>query len=209
MLTPVRRWLAGAALLAGLASISAGAAAQNGTVVWIQPAAGTHQVGETFAVDVRIENVFALYGVDVHVAFDPTRLQVVESTVTPETGLLSPPWQVYFNQVNNQAGTVWYVATLLNPHLPVSGSGALFSFHFRARAEGPAAADITEHTLSDINGEAIPATTAGAVYQVGPQVRHQVFLASVLRRDSRTGSSVAQPAAPPGAPHWRNTGGGK
>lgn len=175
-----RRGLVWAVLLLGLASICRSARAQDGAVIWIQPAAGAYAVNETFTVKVGIEDVADLYGAEVRIAFDPARLQVVETSVTPETDLLSPPWQVYFNQVNNEAGTIFYVATLLNPHLPVSGSGALFSFHFRTLAMGAVTVAVTQHTLSNIDGEVIPATTAGAMYQVG-QAANRLFLPLILR----------------------------
>lgn len=172
--------LALALLVITVAGIAGGASAQVGTVVSIQPAEGAYRPGDTFAVEVRIDDVADLYGIDVRVAFDPDRLEVVETAVTPGTDLLSPPWLILFNQVDNQAGTIWYVVTLLNPHPPVSGSGVLYSFHFKTLAMGPAAAGIAELTLSDINGDLIPAAAAGALYQVG----HQLFLPSVLRSSS-------------------------
>jgi len=181
VLTRVCPRLALALLLAGVAGFAAGASAQLEAVVRIEPPQGAYQLGETFAVEVRIDDVVDLYGLDVHLAFDPARLEVVEAAVTPGTDLLSPPWLILFNQVDNQAGTIWYVVTLLNPHPPVSGSGVLFSFHFKTLAMGSATAGVTELMLSDINGGLIPATTAGAVYQVG----HQVFLPLVLCHNSR------------------------
>ncbi len=180
MLTRVCTRFALALLVTIVAGVAGGAFAQVGTMVSIQPAEGAYQPGETFAVEVRIDDVVDLYGIDVRVAFDPDRLEVVETAVTPGTDLLSPPWLILFNQVDNQAGTIWYVVTLLNPHPPVSGSGALYTFHFKTLAMGPATAGIAELTLSDINGDLISATTAGAVYQVG----HQVFLPLTLRKGS-------------------------
>ena len=174
---PVRRWLAWAVLMAGLAGIWGGATAQNVAVVRIDPAAGAYQAGDVFAVDVRIDRVIALYGVDVRLAFDPSKLRVVEPAVTPRTDLLSPPWMILFNQVDNSAGAIVYVGFMVNPQVPVSGSGAICSFHFQVLAAGTTEVVISEQTLSDINGELIPATTAGALYRVG----HQVFLPLVLR----------------------------
>jgi hypothetical protein len=167
---PFRRWLRWIILLTSLVGIAMGASADDAAVVSVDPAGGVYQVGETLAATVVIENVVDLYGVDVRVAFDPARLEVVEPSVTPGTALLSPPWLILYNQVDNTAGTIWYVVTLLNPHLPVSGSGPLFSFHFRTTAPGVAEADIAEQTLSDINGELIPAVTEGAIYAAGGQV---------------------------------------
>ena len=174
-----RHWIALVLLLSSLGCLTRGVGAEDGAVLSIQPAEGTYLVGETFVAKVRIEDVVDLYGLDVHVAFDPARLQVVGSTITPETELLSPPWLILFKQVDNQAGTIWYVVTLLNPHLPVSGSGALFSLQFRTVAAGSTAVSISEQTLSNINGELIPATTAGATYKV--EQGHRLFLPLVLR----------------------------
>ncbi len=204
MLRRYRLWLALALLMAGLLCSAGGAAAQAGTVIRIRPAGGTYTPGQTFTAEVRIENVTALYGVDIQVTFDATRLEVIETSVTPGTDLLSPPWMVLFNQVDNEAGTIWYVATLLNPHAPVSGSGMVFSFHFRALESGLASANISEQTLSDINGELIPATTAGAIYGAG----NHVFLPLLLNRN--LGSAQVGGAAGGSVPHdlpWQLTGG--
>lgn len=193
----VRRTFAWAVLLLSLSGVGGSARAQDGTVVWIQPPAGNYQAGETFAVSVGIEDVVGLYGADVRVAFDPARLQVVETAVTPETNLLSPPWMILYNLVDNQAGTVVYVLTMLNPQVPASGSGALFSFHLRALAMGPATVTISEQILSNINGEVLPATTAGAIYQVG-QPANRVFLPFVQRL--RLGGTMVNRA--PGESLW-------
>jgi len=154
-------------LLTALLGAALPAGAQDGTIVWIQPPSGSFQPGDTFAVQVRIDDVADLYGLDVRLAFDPDLLQVVEAQVMPETELLSPPWLIAYNLVDNEAGTIMYVVTLLSPHPPVSGSGAIFSFHFEAVQDGTALVEISEQWLSDINGDLIPATAAGAVYQVG------------------------------------------
>ena len=180
MMTRIRRGLAWALCLSALVAISVGAARDDGALVRIEPAAGAYAVGETFAVEVRIEDVAELYGADVRVAFDPSRLEVVEPEVTLETDLLSPPWLVLFNEVDNEAGTIVYVTTLLNPNPPISGSGALFSFHFRTLAAGSTRATITAQTLTDIDGELITAATAGAFYRVG----HQIFLPLVAGQSS-------------------------
>lgn len=172
------RWVVGVLLLA-VAGMPLCAAAQDGAVVRIQPATGTYGVGETFLVQVRIADVADLYGVDIRLAFDATRLQVVEAAVTPGTDLLSPPWWPFLNQVDNEAGTIAYVVTMINPQVPVSGSGVAFSFHFRTLGSGSAVTDVVERTLTDIDGMLIAATAAGATYQVGaPQ--HQVFLPLTL-----------------------------
>lgn len=198
LLTRYRLWLA-LLLVAGVLSTSGSASAQTPTIIRVQPALGNYAPGQTFAAAVRIENVNALYGIDIHVAFDPHRLQVVESSVTPGTDLLSPPWLILFNQVDNEAGTIWYVATLLNPHEPVNGSGTLFSFHWRTVESGLTKVTIPEHTLSDINGELIEASTAGATYGAAKQV----FLPLLLRAASRGGQAGISDSRAVPQTEWR------
>jgi hypothetical protein len=168
-------------LLVVLLGATLPAAAQDGTLVRVYPPSGCFQAGDTFAVQVRIEDVTDLYGLDIRLAFDPDLLQVVEAQVLPATELLSPPWFIAYNLVDNQAGTIMYVVALLSPHPPVSGSGAIFSFHFEAVQDGTAAVEIPEQWLSDINGDLIPAATAGAVYQIGAGGGYFSFLPLVSR----------------------------
>jgi hypothetical protein len=124
-------------------------------------------------VEVWVEEVIDLYGVDIRIGFDQHRLEVVESQLAPSDDLLSPD-SVLFNIVDNEAGQLWYVATQLGPREPVSGSGMLFSFTFRALREGHGTADVLEQILANHHGELIPAETSGAVYWIeGPR---RVFL---------------------------------
>ncbi|MFQ5342356.1 MAG: cohesin domain-containing protein, partial [Anaerolineae bacterium] len=70
-------------LVAGYAVVAAGAMAapdqQTETVVSIQPAAQTINVGDTTTVDVQIDNVSDLFGVDLQISFDPSIVKVVDS----------------------------------------------------------------------------------------------------------------------------------
>jgi len=170
------RWLCCIILLLITGTTTRAAGREDTAVVSIEPAGGHFAPGQTFAVAVRIEDVRELYGLDVRIAYDLSQLDVVESAVTPGTHLLSPPWLILYNQVDNDAGTIWYVLTLLNPHPPVSGSGEVFSFHFRAKAMGEAVVHIAEHALSDANGSDIPAAPEIARYVIG----HQAFCPLVV-----------------------------
>lgn len=137
--------------------------ADDDTRVIISPAAGSYQQGDIFEVGVVIENVTDLYTMDIRLAFDPDLLHVVENQVTPGN-LFFPADVILFNTVDNQAGEIMYVATMLNPSPPVSGSGIVFSFHFEARAGGEAAVAITLHDLVKTGAVGIPNTPHPAAY---------------------------------------------
>lgn len=142
-----------------------------GTVVKVVPARGSFGEGAQIQVEIRIVDVQDLYGADVKLAFDPALLQVVDADantpgvqVTPRSDLLSPDF-VIKNEADNQAGTVWYAVTQLNPSPPVSGTGALFSLVFSVVGSGTA--DVTlEQQLATRTGEIIPAEGRGATYEL-------------------------------------------
>lgn len=139
----------------------------------VNPPTGSYQVGETIAVEVWVEDVVNLYGADIRLAFDATRLQVLDADpnlpgiqVQPRSDILSPDF-IIRREADNVAGTVWYAATQINPSPPASGSGALFSFTFITLAEGLTDVTVTAYQLADANGMSIPAQASGAVYQIG------------------------------------------
>jgi hypothetical protein len=142
-----------------------------GTVVKVVPASGSYGVGGQIQVEIRIVDVQDLYGADVKLAFDPALLQVVDADpnipgvqITPRDDLLSPDF-VIKNEADNQAGTVWYAVTQLNPTPPASGTGALFSFTFSVVGSGTANLSL-EQQLATRTGAIIPAEGRGATYDL-------------------------------------------
>lgn len=155
---------------------AAGAAAD--TWVRVLPPGGTYTEGEPIAVEILIEDVAALYGADVRLAFDAGRLAVLDANpslpgvqVVPSDDLLFPDL-IIRNEADNEAGIVWYAATQISPRPPVTGTGVLFSCTFQALYAGEAPVEISYARLSTIDGDDIPASTAGAIYLVeGPYRR--------------------------------------
>ena len=142
----------------------------------VYPASGSYEVGEIIAVEVWVEDVINLYGVDIRLTFNPNLLQVQDAApnlpgvqVQPRPDILSPDF-VIRREADNEAGTVWYAATQVNPTPPANGSGALFSFSFQTIAEGLTEVTVTSYQLADPNGMGIPAQAIGAVYQIGDLV---------------------------------------
>ena len=169
-------------LLLAVPLLAAGAATD--TWVRVLPPGGAYFEGDPIAVEVWIEDVVALYGADVRLAFDANRLAVLDANpslpgvqVVPHDDLLSPDL-VIRNEADNQAGTVWYAVTQISPSPPVTGTGVLFSFTFQALYAGEALVEISYERLSTIDGTEIPASSAGAAYLIeGPYRR---FLPLVL-----------------------------
>jgi hypothetical protein len=130
----------------------------------------------TVEVDIRINDVVNLYGADVKISFDPALLEVVDADsvetgvqILPVSELLYPDW-VIRNTVDNTLGTIWYAATQLNPRPPSSGSGAIATITFRAKAAGTSALTFTYSKLAALGGvEITPVTrTNGSVQTSGP-----------------------------------------
>lgn len=143
----------------------------TGTVVKVLPTRGSFGEGAQIQVEIRIVDVQDLYGADVRLAFDPALLQVIDADpntpgtqITPRSDLLSPDF-VIKNEADNQAGTVWYAVTQLNPTPPASGTGALFSFAFSVVGSGTATVGLDQQ-LATRMGEIIPAEGRGATYQL-------------------------------------------
>ncbi|MCC7358802.1 MAG: hypothetical protein IT317_04965 [Anaerolineales bacterium] len=147
----------------------AGSASASATLR-VLPAGGTYPVGAVFEVVVVMEAAASLYGADLKLSFDQTRLAVLDADantagvqVTPRGDLLSPDL-VLQRSADNAQGEVRYVVTQLMPSEPVTGTGALLAFQVQALAAGPATLAIDSFLLSDRDGNSLPALTAGATY---------------------------------------------
>jgi hypothetical protein len=135
------------------------------TTILIQPSAPDVNVDDTVTVDIRIEDVTDLYGVDVRLSFDPTLLKVQDADGNPANGIQiqegsfpAPDFRVK-NEADNDAGTIWYAVSQQNPTGPISGSGVAASVTFRGLAEGTSSVAFTYQKIVEIDGERIPATT--------------------------------------------------
>jgi hypothetical protein len=142
----------------------------TGTQVTIQPASNTYKVGDTFTVEVWVEEVTDLYGADIRLQFNPAAFQVVDANpsqpgvqITVLSDLLKPGFVIH-HEADNQAGTIWYANSQVNPASPASGSGALFSFGMSANFNGTFPLTVTSQQLSDQSANPIPATALGATY---------------------------------------------
>lgn len=163
-----------------------GVAAAGQAIVRTDPLTLSVAVGSTVTVDIYIEDVVALYGADVELAFDPALVQVQDSDpdtsgiqIQPLYGFMSPDLvleQVACNAPDpaggqcQSGGLAWYVATQFNPSLPVSGSGAIAAVTFKGLRDGVSPLIITHRKLSDRDGMEIPSAARDGQITVGAGV---------------------------------------
>jgi hypothetical protein len=145
---------------------------ERATVVRIAPQTKTVSVGQVFKVELWVDNVVDLYGADIQLAFTPGAFEVVDADpgsagvqITVRYDFLNPA-SVLQRSANNSAGTISYVATQLNPAPPVSGSGVLFEFQFRALYAGTYPITFTTHDLAAQGGVPISHSIQAASYTI-------------------------------------------
>lgn len=176
--------LAGCGRGSGVQSASA-APAQQATA---QPAASgatltlaadkpTLNKGEQAKVEVKVNNVKDLFGADVRLQFDPSRLEVVDSNpgvpgTQIEVGKFLDPSSgkgfVAQNSADNGAGRISYAVTLLSPAQPAQGSGTLAIITFNAKESGPVNVGFQSTILTTPQNETIPVTSTGLGQAPGP-----------------------------------------
>ena len=134
------------------------------TVVGIDPAWQRIGPEGTTEVAIRIENVPRLYGVEVHLTFDPSYLEIQDADpdkpgVQLQTGTFPAPDFVVQNQADNVQGTIDYAVSQLAPREPVDGGGVLATITVKTKGEGTSRLAFTGAKLANPDGQQIPAET--------------------------------------------------
>jgi PKD repeat protein len=173
-------------------------------LVRLSPSQQTVGLGQTVAVDVRVENVANLYGVDLQLTFDFTRVQVVDDNpalpgvqITPGPFLNPASGYVQTNSANNGTGSIRYVFTLQNPAPPVSGSGVLATIHFQGINVGTALVAFVQAMLVDRFGSTLCSTSQGGSLEVVVTSGTINGLVSLQGRADHSGVAVVAGALPP------------
>ncbi len=166
----VHTWLLTVILIAGsllpVRSSAADASAQ------LTPAYQNIGVGEMTTVVLRVSNVENLYGYQAAIGFNPAVLEVVDSDpnkpgVQVELGTFLHPDFVQQNNADNGAGAIICVVSQLSPSAAVSGSGVLFTIHFRGKAAGASDVRFTDLRLARSDGIEISVVRQNAQVSVG------------------------------------------
>jgi len=137
---------------------------QASTTLQLVPRTVQLDVNSTTVLDLAVTQVTGLYGVEVHLRFDPDILEIVDADPTNdgvqlETGTFPAPDFVALNRVDNRAGTIDYAVTQLSPREPREGSGVVAHIAVRAKRPSTTQIEIERFILTD--------TSAGAIDAVG------------------------------------------
>jgi len=150
------------------------AAAQNsGTILRPEPISLGLEPGAQGLVTILVENVQELYGLELHLAFDPNVLEVVDADPT-EAGIQVEPaswWSegfVALNRVDNANGRIDFAATLLNPALPVGGELTVVEIQFAAKGMGISDLSVESAILSTRDAREIAYTPLRGGVGVNP-----------------------------------------
>lgn len=133
--------------------------------VAVEPAGSTISVGDATTTAIQAREIASLYGVELQLEFDPAIVQVVDADedrpgvqVAPGSLLTSRNHFVAVNRADNEAGTIRFAASLLNPEEPFDGSGELAAIAWRGVAPGTTALQLTDVALSDEDGGLLTVT---------------------------------------------------
>lgn len=171
-----RAWIVIMAMIVGVALLgtalvstpiaAASVPQQSGTTVAVSPAQTNLQCGQTAVVDIRINNVQDLFGVDIKVSYDPNLVEVVDANATA-LGIQVQPGDfldvsggqglIQVNSVDAGTGTISYAAIRLNPAPGQTGSGVIASITFRGKAAGTGPVKLESVMLSNPTAQPISA----------------------------------------------------
>jgi hypothetical protein len=148
------------------------AQAQEEVSVYLKEIASSEN---SVTVEIIIENIADLYGMEYLVTFDPAALAVVDSAPDMEgtqinAGSFLPPEQgfVVANRVDSDTGEIAFAMTLLNPAPAASGSGSLGQITFEKLTDSATVVDIKDIKLVASSLQMIQADVSGLTIGSGP-----------------------------------------
>jgi LysM repeat protein len=121
------------------------------------------EVGSVAGVQVRLENVNNLYGIEMHLSFDASLVQVQDDDpgrdgVQIRPGDVPQPDFTVRNEADNAGGSMEYAVVQLAPRPAASGSGVVATIHFRGLRVGTSPIHFTDAKLASPGGDEIAVT---------------------------------------------------
>lgn len=163
------------AVMMVVALLPASGALANGTLVLVNPPSQSVNVNATTTVEIKVDTVTNLYGLDVRLTFDAAKLEAQDantslSGVQIEQGNFLNPLQGFMaqNVADNTTGQVQYAFVMLTPAPAVSGTGVLARITFKAKAAGNALVTLNSVALSNDQAMPIVATLVSGSITVLP-----------------------------------------
>jgi ABC-type transport system substrate-binding protein len=160
-------------------------ATANAAQVGLEPSELTLSPGSTGVMTISVSGASGLYGAEVHLAFDPGVVEVVDADggkpgVQVALGDLLSPDFVAVNSADNVSGIVDLALTQLAPTPTSDGEGALAMITFRGIATGTSTILFDSAILADPDGQPIAADVHGGTVNVGGERVH-IYLPLVTR----------------------------
>jgi hypothetical protein len=138
-------------------------AQDSNAVLRFAPSALGLMPGAQGTVNVVVENVHNLYGLEFQLDFDPNIVEVIDANPDEDGVQIKPAdwWKdgfVAVNKVDNGSGRIDFAATFLRPALPASGNQLVATITFAGMKTGISALSIDSAILSTRSAEVIPFT---------------------------------------------------
>ena len=125
-------------------------------------------------VEVLLQDVVNLYGVEVHLTFEPAMIDVKDAN-GERAGVQIVPGEAFvdegfvaLNQVDNDEGAIDFAATLLNPAKPLQDEVKVASFLVEGLAAGSSDIAFSEILLADRQANSLPVVGEGITIDVQP-----------------------------------------
>ncbi len=139
------------------------AVAQGNTRLHFDPAPQQVEVGGVAGVQLRLEDVNNLYGIEVHLTFDASLVQIEDDDAARDgvqiaVGDIPYPEFSVQNMVDNMGGRLDYAVVQLGPRPAASGSGVVATIRFRGVNEGTSPIRFTSAKLASPEGSEIAVT---------------------------------------------------
>jgi hypothetical protein len=130
-------------------------------VVKVVPETVQPRSGKDFTVQVAVEDVLNLYGLDVQMSWNTQFLTYVNHTarIPAEVhydGILHEPVNLICDEVDTDAGTILVAYASMAPAPPFNGNGTVFEITFHAKTNGTCILEIFSSMLADDFGNPIP-----------------------------------------------------
>ena len=152
-------------ILVGYISVER-AIAEGSTILWLNPTAANIPPGQTTDIVVQLDDVDNVYGIEMHLAFDPAIVSVVDANGSTEGIQIQPgscpkdDFQIV-NTVDNGAGTIDYAVTQLNPTSACNG-GDVSTITLQCQTAGQSDISFGASIIADADGQEIDHTTQNA-----------------------------------------------
>ena len=142
-------------IFAGYGTIDS-AIAEGNALLWLNPASATIPQGQMTDIVVQLDDVDNMYGIEMHLTFDPAMVSVVDADTGKESVQIQPgscPQEDFpvTNVADNAVGTIDYGVTQLNPTPPCSG-GDVATITFECQAAGQSDITFDSSIISDPDG---------------------------------------------------------